>query len=390
MTDIVNRPPDGPVVDVPVVDVVVVGAGIAGASAADALSRAGLTTVLVETEAQPGHHATGRSAATLSETSGHPVVCALAAASRPFFADPPAGFVDHALLSPRGLVWIGLDSDTAALDALAESGRAIAPTVRRLTTDEVIAVVPGLRAHAASGGGVHEPDAMSVDVAALLAGYLRRARQHGAEILPAHEAIEFSRTAGGGWRVTTGARSFEATAVVNAAGAWGDVVAARAGIRPLGLRALRRTACIVPVKTDVAAWPLVMDIANRFYFEPEPGGLLLSPADETESEPTDARAEELDLALALERLDEATDLAPRSIRHSWAGLRTFSPDRAPVLGPDPDEPTFVWCVGQAGAGIKTAPAAAEVIAAAVTAAAFPERLTAWGLTPEGLGAARFR
>ena len=251
--------------------------------------------------------------------------------------------------------------------------------------------MPGLRPHAASGGGVHEPDAMSVDVAALLAGYLRRARRHDAEILTAHEAVEFARTAGGGWRVTTGERSFEATTVVNAAGAWGDVVATRAGVDPLGLRALRRTACIVPVRADVTGWPLVMDIANRFYAEPEAGGLLLSPADETESEPTDARAEELDLALALERLDEATDLAPRSIRHSWAGLRTFKPRSGALCSaPDPDDPSFVWCVGQAGAGIKTAPAAAEVIAAAVTGSPFPERLSAWGLTPAGLGAARFR
>lgn len=370
-------------------DVVVVGAGIAGAAAADAIAATGRSVVLVEMESQAGHHATGRSAATLSETSGHPTVCALAAASRPFFTAPPAGFTEQPLLAPRGLVWIGHADDAPALDALATAGAAIAPSVRRLTTEEAVALVPGLRPGAAAGGGVHEPDAMSVDVAGLLAGYLRRARALGAHVLVSHEAIRLQRTAEG-WAVEAGGSHFSAGAVVNAAGAWGDVVAARAGITPLGLRALRRTACIVPVRRDVSAWPLVMDIANRFYAEPEPGGLLLSPADETEVEPGDARAEELDLALALERLDEATDLAPRSIRHSWAGLRTFSPDRAPVLGADPADPSFVWCVGQAGAGIKTAPAAAEVVAAAVAGEPFPARLGAWGLSEADLSPARFR
>lgn len=153
--------------------------------------------------------------------------------------------------------------------------------------------------------------------------------------------------------------------VVNAAGAWGDVVAAAAGVEPVGLAPLRRTACIVAVPGghDVTHWPLVMDAAGTFYAEPEPGGLLLSPADETPDEPGDARPDELDVALAIDRLRDATTLPVRSVRRAWAGLRTFAPDRVPVAGFAPDAPGFYWLVGQGGGGIKTAPALAALAAA---------------------------
>lgn len=361
------------------VGVVVVGAGIAGSSAADAIARRGRSTVLLETEPQPGHHATGRSAAILSETSGSHAVCALAAASRAFLEHPPEGFTDHDLTAPRGLLWVGTREEVAGLDALAEAGLRVAPSVRRIDPDEVRTLVPALRDEAVVGGGVYEPDARTLDVAGLLDGFLRSARRHGAVVHPAHEALWFDRQ-GEQWLVYTADRTFLADHVVNASGAWGDVVAVRAGVAPLSLRALRRTACLVPVsRDDIGAWPMVMDVANRYYFEPEAGGVLVSLADETPSDACDAQAEELDVALALERLDEATTLSPRSVRRAWAGLRTFAPDRVPVVGPDPDEPSFIWCVGQGGAGIKTAPAIAEIVAAAVTGAPFPETVRERGI-----------
>lgn len=372
------------------VDVVVVGAGIAGSSAADAIARRGRSTVLLETEPQPGHHATGRSAAILSETSGSHAVCALAAASRAFLETPPDGFTDHDLTSARGLLWVGTDDDRASLDALAEAGQKVAPTVRRIDPDEARRLVPALRDEAVGSGGVFEPDARTLDVAGLLDGFLRSARRHGAAVHPVHEALWFDRQ-GEQWLVHTTDRTFLADHVVNAAGAWGDVVAVRAGVAPVNLRPLRRTACLVPVKRDdIGGWPMVMDVANRYYFEPEAGGILVSLADETPSEACDAQAEELDVALALERLDEATTLAPRSVRRAWAGLRTFAPDRIPVVGPDPDEPTFVWCVGQGGAGIKTAPAVAEIVAASVSGAPFPVSVLERGLTVTDLSARRLR
>lgn len=371
-------------------DVVVIGAGIAGAACAAALARRGLSTVLLETEARPGLHATGRSAAILSETSGSRAVCALAAASRQFFEHPPDGFVDHALTSPRGLLWVGTDDDLEPLDALASSGRLVAPSVRRIDAAEVALIVPAFRDAAISGGGVFEPDARTIDVAGLLDAFLRAARRDGASVQAAHEALTIERN-GHGWTVGTAAATFSTGHVVNAAGAWGDEVARRAGIVPAGLQPFRRTACLVPTERDgLAAWPMVMDIASRYYFEPEAGGLLVSLADETPSAPCDAQAEEIDVALSLDRLDEATTLAPRSVRRAWAGLRTFAPDRVPVIGADERDRSFVWCVGQGGAGIKTAPATGEIVAAAVTGEPFPIDVAERGIGPGDLSVTRLR
>jgi D-arginine dehydrogenase len=369
-------------------DVVVVGAGIAGASSAWALAERH-RVVLVEQEGAPGHHATGRSASVLSETVGHPVVCGLAAASRPFLTSPPPGFVDHPLLSPRGLLWIGKADDREALDRVAMQAQAVAPGVARLDANQVRTRVPELRAAWRTAGGVHEPDAMAIDVDALLHGFLRGLRARGGEVIVTAE-LTAARRRGRGWDVHAGSRRFASAAVVDAAGAWGDEVARRAGVRPLGLVPLRRTAALVPAPDAVRSWPLVMDVGGRFYCEPEPGGLLVSPADETPSEPCDAKAEELDVALAVERVAEATTVAPRSVRRAWAGLRTFAPDRVPVAGEDPEAPGFFWLVGQGGAGIKTSPALARVIAALVAGDPPPTEVTARGVTAEALSPARLR
>ncbi|MGD9995434.1 MAG: NAD(P)/FAD-dependent oxidoreductase [Ilumatobacteraceae bacterium] len=367
---------------------IVVGAGIAGASAAWALAEDG-PVVLVEREQSVGFHASGRSASVLSETSGHPVVCALAAASRSFFHEPPHGFADHPLLSPRGLLWVGEADDTTALDGLADRARSIAPTVRRVSPTEARVLVPAMREHAVAGGGTFEPDAMAIDTDAVLQGFVRGLRARGGRLHLSSEAIEVRR-ADDGWEVRAGDFTWRAPVVVNAAGAWGDVVAARAGVSPLGLEARRRTACIVPLADVDPSWPLVMDVAGRYYFEPESGGVLVSPADITLSDPCDAQADESDVAIALDRMREATTLSVRSVRRAWAGLRTFSPDGAPVVGDEPDAPGFFWLVGQAGAGIKTAPAIAATLAAMVRGEPIPNALVARGVGHSDLAPARFR
>lgn len=370
------------------VDVVVVGGGIAGASAAWALSEYA-SVVVVEQAPTAGYHATGRSASVLSETSGHPVVCALAAASRSFFESPPAEFVDHPLLSPRGLLWVGQEADTDALDHLADRARALAPTVRRLTPAETRALVPHFRPAAVAGGATFEPDAMSIDTDALLHGFLRGLRQRGGHMFTSTPAIELSRT-GAGWSVVCDGRTFDTPVVVNAAGAWGDVVAGRAGIVPIGLEPKRRTACLAVLADVDPTWPLVIDVAGRYYAEPESGGLLVSPADESPSEPCDAQAEEFDVALALDRLGEATTLPLRSVRRAWAGLRTFSRDGAPVVGEEADAPGFWWLVGQAGAGIKTAPAMAALVAALIRGEPVPGALSDRSVTEVDVAPARLR
>lgn len=367
--------------------IAVVGGGIAGASVAWALAVDGHAVTLVEREPELGTHATGRSAATLSETSGLRPVCALARASRPFLESPPDGFVEHPLTGPRGLLWVGrLDDevdDRQLLDDLAAvAASGVAPNARRLTPGEVAELLPALRPGAAGAGGVWEPDARSVDVAALLAAYARGARAAGARIETAVEIGAITRT-DGAWQLTATRRGEPLALdpfdiVVNAAGAWGDELAVLAGVAPVGLRPLRRTACLVPapdvMAAEVTGWPLVMDVAGRYYFEPESGGLLLSPADEHPSAPTDARAEMEDVAWALEMLAEATVLDVRHVRREWAGLRTFAPDRIPVIGWDDAADGFVWAVGQGGAGIKTAPMIAEIVAGLVSSRPWPAAL----------------
>ena len=363
--------------------VAVVGGGIAGVSAAWALAEHH-DVIVLESEPELGLHATGRSAATLSETVGHVVVCALARASRAFVEQPPEGFADYPLSRPRGLLWIGRDGDGPGLDEIATvAASGIAPTVRRIDAAEARRIVPALRERAVEAGGVWEPDARALDVALLLAAYTRGARAHGADIRRGTPALELEAMSNG-WRIRTPADVIDVDVVVNAAGAWGDVVARRAGVEPLGLQPLRRTACLVSAPPDVASWPLVMDAGGRCYFEPESGGLLVSPADEHPSEPVDAAAEMEDVAWGLEMLHDATTLTVRSVRRSWAGLRTFAPDRVPVVGWALDRPGFCWAVGQGGAGIKTAPAIAAAVAAVVGDHCWPSHLTELGVTADVL------
>lgn len=380
-----------------IVDTVVIGAGVAGLAAAASLAADGSVAV-VEQETSTAFHASGRSAATLSETSGHPLVCAFARLSRPFFEQPPDGFAEHPLLAPRGLMWIGEPGDEARLDALAEAGRRVAPSVRRLDAAETRQLLPTFADRVTAAGAVHEPDARSIDAAALLQGFVRLVRRHGGTVHTSTEAIHLRPLdsadthdpAALRWEVVAGERRFLARHVVDAAGAWGDVIAERAGVTPLGLLPLRRTAAIARTTDAIEHWPLVMDIANRFYLEPEQGGVLISPADEQLSPACDAQPDEIDVALAMERVAEATGLSLRSIVRAWAGLRTFAPDRAPVIGEDPDHPGFWWLVGQGGAGIKTAPAMGDLLARLVRGESTTTDETDLGVTVDAVSPQRLR
>jgi D-arginine dehydrogenase len=369
-------------------DFIIIGAGMAGASLAYELSQAN-RVCLVEAETQPGFHTTGRSAALFAPSYGGAEIRAITRASQAFFLQPPEGFCDHRLLHPRGCLWIGRPDQAAGLDRLVEEMAQSGGEVSRVTPAQAFDHVPRLRRDYVAGA-VFDPLAMDIDVAELHQGFLRGARRAGA-MLETDTRVLAAERRGGLWSIPFRGGELQAPILINAAGAWADQLAAACGARPLGLRPLRRTAMIVdaPEGVDTRAWPTVMDIDETFYFKPESGGLLLSPADETPSEPCDAQPDEIDIAVGVDRVQTALDIEVRRVRQSWAGLRTFAPDRVPVIGFDPHLPQFFWCVGQGGYGIQTAPAMARTAAALALGLSPPADVLAEGLEVSALSPARF-
>ena len=334
-------------------DFAIVGAGIAGASLAAELAPHA-SVLLVEAEDAPGYHATGRSAAFWEECYGGPEIVPLTLASGPYLRE-------HGFLSRRGALYIGRDSEIELLDAFEARFGGTGATFERLDREGVSAIVPGLRP--AWTGAIWEPGCADIDVAGLHQHYLGRARRHGVELVIRARVSALHREAGE-WRIRChDGRTFAASTVVNAAGAWADSLAALAGLAPLGIQPLRRT--VAQLRTDPAPpadLPLVLDIAGQFYFKPEAGRLWLSPHDETPSEPCDAAPEELAVAEAIDRFEQVTDWRVMAVERKWAGLRSFAPDRLPVYGFDPRAEGFAWFAGQGGYGIQTAPAAAWLLA----------------------------
>jgi D-arginine dehydrogenase len=340
-------------------DVIVIGAGIAGAGIAWELAKE-VRVLLVEAEERPGFHTTGRSAAVYLKGYGNEVIRDLTAASEAFFEGPPEGFTTAALVKPRGALTLVRDDQLARLAPTLERLHRHVPDARRLAPDEILAMVPKLDPGYAAAA-IHDPGTRDMDVDALLQSYLRGFKARGGRLMVEAPVTGLERQ-GSVWRVTAGEHELAAPVVVNAAGAWADRVAGLAGLAPLGLVPKRRTALIVapPDGWDVTGWPVVDDIDEQFYFRPDAGKLFCSPADETPSEPCDAQPEELDLAIAVDRIERALPLNVRRIEHSWAGLRTFAPDKTPVVGFDPRSPGFFWLAGQGGYGIQTSPAMARL------------------------------
>jgi len=365
-------------------DIVIVGGGIAGLSAGWELSDRA-SVVVLETETTVASHASGRSAAVISETYGPAGVCALAAASRPFLDNPPPSFTEVPLLGPRGMLWVSHTPES--LGAAAATARRLGATTERLSAAEAQALVPVMRREWI-GDAMLEPSVMSIDVAALIDGFRSGLTSRGGLIRTADQAITLERTREF-WIVTTDHQSIGCDLVINAAGAWADEVAGRAGVMPLGLVPMRRTAFLFPAgRDDARSWPLVMDAGGGFYFEPEGDCLLASPADETPTHAHDARPDEMAMAMATDALAAASTLVVKGVRRSWAGLRTFAPDRLPVVGFDPDMPGFFWLAGQGGAGIKTSPALAALTRALVFGEESPGEFGSVGLDPESLDPAR--
>jgi D-arginine dehydrogenase len=334
-------------------EIAIVGAGIAGAGLAAAIGGE-VSVLLIEAEDQPGYHSTGRSAAFWSESYGGPLIQPLTTASRPFLES-------EGLLGERRGLHLADEAGEARLAAMrAELGGSV--ELRPVGRDEIERLLPGVRA--GWDGALLEPSCKDIDVAALHALYLARARRAGATIVTGARLTAAERR-DGRWRLETSAGEMNARILVDAAGAWADDVARIAGVRPLGIRPFRRT--IVQLRLDPPAppdLPLVIDSNGNFYFKPETGGRIwLSPHDESPCDPCDCAPEELDIAVAIDRLEKVVDWKVLRVERAWAGLRSFAPDRLPVYGFDPNADGFFWCAGQGGFGIQTAPAASALAAA---------------------------
>ncbi len=375
--------PDSPersnAVDAPAVDVAIVGAGIAGASLAY-FAAAHARVLMLEREAQPGLHSTGRSAAMFMESYGSPQVRALTRASRPFLENPPAGFCDTPLMTPRGAMYIASEAQRPALQTLYQTLLAEGCPAQWLDGPAALQRVPVLLPQACSAA-VLDPLATDLDVHALHQGYLRGARAQGARLrcdaeVLAIEPIDPIERSGSGegttparWLLTTRARTVLARHVVNAAGAWADELAARAGVPAIGLQPCRRSAFVFEGPTGVASadWPCVADVDEGFYFKPEAGLLLGSPANADPVPPHDVVPEELDIATGIARIEEATTLRIRRPRRTWAGLRSFVADGDLVGGFEPGHTPhaagFFWLAAQGGYGIQTSAAMGACCAA---------------------------
>jgi len=336
-------------------DIIVIGAGIAGSSAAAELA-ANAKVIVLEMESQPGYHATGRSAAYFAAAYGKKVVRELTGCCESFFRQPPDGFSDVELLRPRDCMFFARRDQEAQLRAIQQDN----PALVRLSAEEVLQRVP-VFAEDYLHAGLYEPRGGDLDVDAILQGYLRLFRRRNGTLLNAH-AVTSLRWEGGCWKLDAAGVSFEAPIVINAAGAWVDRVSALAGLPELGMQPLRRTALTVapPAGVDIGDWPNMLDVDEEFYFKPEAGHILISPADETASEPCDAQPDDFDVAVGVDRFERATGMDIRHVISRWAGLRTFAPDRVFVAGFDPRCEGFFWLAGQGGYGIQSAPAMAQL------------------------------
>lgn len=351
---------------------VIIGGGIAGLSCA-ARAVADFEVTVLEAELQPGYHSSGRSAAVYIEAYMNPVIHGLTVDSRAHHVAAGA--------RPVGDVTISDADHLDELDAFLDAWRALCPELREIAPAEVLSRVPILRPEQVVRAAL-DPNAMSIDAHRLLDSFRRELTAGGGRVVN-NARVDRVQRSGARWHVGHGDQTVEADVVVNAAGAWGDEVASLADVAPLGLQPLRRTALLVDLQRDVSSWPLIHRVQGGLYFKPEAGVLMVSLADENPSPPCDARPEEIDVALAVDRFQSMTTVEVRRPTQTWAGLRTFLPDRIPTVGYDPRADGFFWLVGQGGAGMQTAPAlgrvAADLLAgrsSPYAAAISPERVRA--------------
>ena len=369
----------------------VIGGGIAGASAAYHLLKAdnSLDIILVEAEDQLGHHTTGRSAALLLENDGTQSTRSIVKASVDFLLNPPEGLTENIFVIPRDVMHIATVEQSASVDRLLEENSSGRIPTKEISKSEAKKRFPALREEGLDRVVVDE-GAGDIDVHCLHQAYLNYFRKNGGKIKTSTR-IDSATKSGNSWSLETKTEQISVDAIVNAAGAWGDQVASRAGVEPIGLQPKRRTAFTVNSnEPDLQEWAMIADIDLRFYCKPDGKQLLCSLAEENPSEPCDAKHDEADVALAIERINAATTLDIRSVQTAWTGLRTFAPDRSMVIGSDSDDHSFFWCVGQGGTGIMTSPGVGRLLADLLTEGKPSEHFEKTGLKHKDVSPDRFR
>lgn len=337
-------------------DILVIGGGMAGVSAAARVAGDASVTVL-ESEERPGYHSTGRSAAIFILNYGKPALRALNALAQPFLVAPDE-IGERSLLSPRGQLLIATADELEAFAAYLEGSSGL----NRISVADAVAMVPILRPERIAEAA-YEDEAQDIDVDRMLQGFARLLRRRGGKVVTKAPVNGLSRR-DGIWCVETPQGTFEAPVLVNAAGGWADTVGALAGAAPRGLRPLRRSAALIPAPPghDVTRWPMIASAGETWYAKPDAGKLMISPADEDPVDPHDVWPDDMVLAEGLARYEEAVTVPVTRVERSWAGMRTFAPDRVPVVGFDSAVEGFFWLAGQGGYGIQTAPALSQLAA----------------------------
>lgn len=369
-------------------DFIIVGAGISGAAAGYELAPFG-SVLLLEMEDRPGYHSTGRSAALYTPNYGPPLVRHIAQAAYPFLREPPPGFADHALLTPRGALTVATRGDEGKLDALLGNSLAAHP-IEEVSVARALDLCPLLRPETPARA-MFEPGVLDMDVAAIHQGFLKGLKARGGSFAHSHEVVGIERSAGL-WRVRTREATFAASVVVNAAGAWADIVGQLAGCKPIGLTPRRRTGIIVdpPAEFYRADMPMVDDIGTEAYFKPDGGRIMASPGDAEPVSPQDAHPDDMVVAELADWLERYTRIKIRRVSHSWAGLRSFVPDEGPVVGFDAVQPGFFWLAGQGGFGIMMSGPLGRAASDLVRTGRLPADLVARGIQPEDLSPIRLK
>ncbi|HIG09952.1 MAG TPA: FAD-binding oxidoreductase [Alphaproteobacteria bacterium] len=365
-------------------DFIIIGSGMAGMSAAYRLSKHGKVIVL-EKESLLGYHTTGRSAAFFTENYGNKIIRSITKASRHFFENPPACFKENELMTNHGgSLFIANKNQTKFVDKELEYAKSLSANVFEISKQKALRMVPIIKKNYIDRA-LHEPDSKSMDVDLIHQGFARGLKSNNGDII-FNATVQKIKKISNDWKVYTKTDQYSSPIIINAAGAWCDDIAILAGCKPLNLKPKRRTVIIFESSKNIntSNWPVVIDIEDKFYFKSEAGKILASPADETDSLPCDAQPEEIDIAMTVDRIENATNFKIKRIEHKWAGLRSFFPDRTPIVGEDPSISNFYWLAGQGGYGIQTSPGISKIIECLITGKIWPSYLSELLIHPKTL------